>query len=62
MKRNISREQYELIFCKRAKITNRFPVYISEKTHHILKRTVANMGIFKLSIVNLQLKVYRLLC
>lgn len=50
MKSNISREQYELIFCKRAKILNRYPVYVSARTHDILKRTVANMGIFKLSI------------
>jgi len=53
MKNNISKEQYELTFCKRVKITNRYPVYVSARTHDILKQTVANMGIFKLSISTL---------
>lgn len=53
MKSNISKEQYELTFCKRVKIINRYPVYVSARTHDILKQTVANMGIFKLSISTL---------
>lgn len=50
MKRNISKEQYRLTFCKRVNITGRYPVYISERTHYILKKAVANMGVFKLSM------------
>lgn len=53
MRNNISKEQYELTFCKRVKIKNRYPVYVSARTHDILKQTVANMGIFKLSISTL---------
>lgn len=53
MKSNVSIEQYISVFCRRVKITNRYPVYVSEKTHDILKRTVSNMGIYKLSISTL---------
>ena len=50
MKKNISKEQYKAVFCKRVKVIDRAPVYINARTHDILKRTVTNMGVFKLSI------------
>lgn len=53
MKSNLSKEQYMSLFCQRVKIINRYPVYVSERTHDILKRTVANMGIYRLSISTL---------
>ncbi len=53
MKSNISKEQYMSVFCRRVKIINRYPVYVSERTHDILKWVVANMGIYRLSISTL---------
>lgn len=50
MKKNISKQQYKSVFCKRVKVINRAPVYINVRTHDILKRAVTNMGVFKLSI------------
>ena len=53
MRSNISTEQYMSVFCQRVKIKNRNPLYVSKRTHDILKRTVANMGVYKLSISTL---------
>ena len=53
MKSNISKEQYKATFCKRTKVDNRYPVYVSEKTHARLKKAVNNMMLWKLSISSL---------
>lgn len=50
MENSISKQQYKSVFCKRVKVVNRAPVYINVRTHDILKRAVANMGVYKLSI------------
>lgn len=50
MENSISKQQYKSVFCKRVKVVNRAPVYINTRTHDILKRTVTNMGVFRLSI------------
>lgn len=53
MKAKITKEDYKELFAKRVVINNRYPVYVSGRTHDILKRMIGNMMIWKLSISTL---------
>ncbi|MFV0538335.1 MAG: DUF3408 domain-containing protein [Dysgonomonas sp.] len=53
MKTKITKKDYKELFGKRVIVNNRYPVYVSGRTHDILKRMIGNIMIWKLSISTL---------